>query len=74
MNDRLLSAVVTVFIGIIGVAALAVLVSRQSNTTGVIGAGSSGFANALCAALSPIGVNCGQRQLIPQVDSSIIFQ
>jgi PRD1 phage membrane DNA delivery len=54
MSEQLLTSVVTVITAIIGVAILAVLVSRQSNTTGVIKAASSGFAQDLQAALSPV--------------------
>jgi hypothetical protein len=52
--NQTLSGIVTILTAIIGVAILAVLVSRQSNTTGVIKAASSGFAEALQAAVSPI--------------------
>jgi hypothetical protein len=45
---------------IIGLAIVAVLVSRQSNTTGVIQAGASGLGTILGAAISPItGANIG---------------
>lgn len=54
MSDQLLTSIVTVITAIIGVAILAVLVSKQSNTTGVIKAASSGFAQDLAAALSPV--------------------
>lgn len=46
--------IVTVLTAIIGVAILAVIVSRQSNTAGVIKASSQGFSSALNTALSPI--------------------
>ena len=46
--------IVTVLTAIIGVAILAVLVSRNSNTTGVIDAGGKAFASALGVAVSPI--------------------
>jgi hypothetical protein len=54
MTDQLVTAVVTVFTAIIGVAILAVLVSRNSQTTAVIQAASGGFAQDLAAALSPL--------------------
>lgn len=44
----------TVSMGIIGVAILAVIVSRNSNTAGVIQASASGFGNALDVAISPV--------------------
>jgi hypothetical protein len=46
--------VVTVAVAIVGVATLAVLVSRNSNTAGVIQAAGSAFSNALSVAVSPI--------------------
>ncbi len=48
------SAVVTIATAIVGVAILAVLVSRQSNTSGVIKAAGDAFSGALGAAVSPI--------------------
>jgi hypothetical protein len=45
---------VTVLMGIIGVAILAVIVSKNSNTAGVIQASASGFGNALDVAISPV--------------------
>lgn len=47
-------AIVTIGTAIIGVAILAVIVSRNSNTTGVIQAAASGFGNALAVAVSPV--------------------
>ena len=41
-------------IAIIGVATLAVVLSKNSNTTSVIGAAASGFSTALSTAISPI--------------------
>lgn len=54
MSEQLLTAIVTVITAIIGVAILAVLVSRNSQTSTVIKAASAGFATDLTAALSPI--------------------
>lgn len=52
--DQLVTAVVTVATAIIGVAILAVIVSRQSNTAGVIQAAGSAFSNSLAVAVSPV--------------------
>lgn len=52
--DKLTEATVQVFLAIIGVAILAVLVSKKSNTTGVIQAVASGFGNSLGVAISPV--------------------
>jgi len=52
--DRLTESVVTIMVAIIGLATLATLVSKQANTTAVIGAGSGAFNSALSTALSPV--------------------
>jgi hypothetical protein len=54
MSDQLISSVVTVLTAIVGVAIIAVLVSKNANTAGVISAGSKGFAQDLGAALAPV--------------------
>lgn len=46
--------VATIATAIVGVAILAVLVSRNSQTAGVIQAAASGFSNALGVAVSPV--------------------
>jgi hypothetical protein len=53
MND-VVSGVITVATAIVGVAILAVLVSNRANTAGVIKAASSGFAQSIGAAVSPV--------------------
>jgi PRD1 phage membrane DNA delivery len=55
--NQLTEAIVTILVGITGVAILAVLVSRRSDTKGVIGALFGGYATALGAAVSPISGN-----------------
>lgn len=52
--DNIITPMVTVLMGIIGVAILATLVSKNSNTAGVINAGGNAFSGALGTALSPI--------------------
>lgn len=46
--------VVTVAVAIVGVAILAVLVSKNSNTAAVIKESGAAFSNALAVAVSPI--------------------
>ncbi len=62
--------VVTIAVAIVGVATLAVLVSRNANTAGVLKAGGSAFSEALRAAVSPVsGGNSVGSQLngfVPQ--------
>lgn len=53
MNE-LWSSVTAIALAIVGVAVLAVIVGKNSNTSGVISAASSGFSGALSTALSPI--------------------
>ena len=53
MGDQLITSVVTVLTGIIGVAIIATLVSKNANTAGVIQAGSQGFSTMLNTALNP---------------------
>lgn len=50
--ERMLTAVVTILLGIIGVATLTALVSNQSNTSSVIAAGAGGFACTLRTAIT----------------------
>lgn len=52
--SKLGEQITVVVMAIIGVSVLAVILSRNSNTSNVIGAASQGFASALRTALSPI--------------------
>jgi hypothetical protein len=54
MSDQLIASVVTVLTAIVGVAIIAVLVSKNANTSGVIQAGGNAFGGALGVALSPV--------------------
>ena len=54
MTDQFFSSAVTVAIAIVGVATLAVLVSKNAQTPAVIQAATSGFASDLAAAVSPV--------------------
>lgn len=51
--------IVVVLMAIVGVAILAVIVSKNAQTTQVIGAVTSGFSTSLAAALSPITGSTG---------------
>jgi hypothetical protein len=59
MGDQLIASVVTVLTAIVGLAIIAVLVSKNANTSGVIQAGGSSFAQALTAAVSPVSGSGG---------------
>ncbi len=52
--NSITESIVTVASLIVGVAILALIVSRRSNTAGVIQAAASGFGNALNVAVSPV--------------------
>jgi hypothetical protein len=52
----------TVLMAIVGLATLAVILSRNANTVNVIRAGSGGFSQAIATAISPI---TGNTQLGP---------
>ena len=54
MSNELITGTVTVLLAIVGVAIIAVLVSKNANTSGVLGAGASAFSGSLGAALSPV--------------------
>lgn len=49
--------ITVVALAIVGVATLAVLLSRNANTANVISAAGGGFSQALAAALSPVAAN-----------------
>lgn len=54
MSDNLTTGLVSILLGIIGVASLAVIFSRNSNASGVIQAAGSAFGNDLAVAVSPV--------------------
>lgn len=54
MRNDLWEPVLTVAAGVIGVAILAVLVSKNAQTPQVIGAAGSAFSNVLSAATGPV--------------------
>lgn len=60
MEHQLFTSIVSILTAVVGVAFLATLVSKNSNTSGVISASSSGFSQILGTALSPVtGSNLG---------------
>lgn len=54
MGDKAITGLIAIVTAIIGVAIIAVLVSNQSNTSGVLSAGGSAFSNILKTAVSPV--------------------
>jgi hypothetical protein len=70
--DHFWTSVVTILTAIIGLAILAVIVGKGSQSVGVINAASSGFAGILKAATGPLGTNGGlsiQGFSVPQFGS-----
>ncbi len=53
--SQLINGVVVILTAIIGVALLSVLVSKQSNTAGVLAAGQAAFSGALGTAMNTTG-------------------
>lgn len=54
MGDQLITSVVTVATAIVGVAIIAVLVSKNANTSGVIQSAGQAFGQDLGVAVSPV--------------------
>jgi hypothetical protein len=54
MGDRIITAFVTIGTAIVGIAIIAVLVSKNAQTGQVIQAGTSGFAQDISAAVAPV--------------------
>ena len=54
MSSELIHSLAAIFAGITGVAIIAVLVSKNSNTTAVVGSVGSAYSSSLAVALSPI--------------------
>ena len=68
--EKLITAIMTILLGIIGVAFLVAIVSNKSASPAVITAASGGFACALRAAMGQ-GNTCSS--LIPNVTSTVTF-
>ncbi len=62
--------IVTIATAIVGVAILAVLVGRNSNTANVIGAAGDAFAGALRTAVSPVTGFTGGANITPLFSGS----
>jgi hypothetical protein len=66
--SQLTEAVVTILTAVIGVAILSVLVSKQSNTTGVVSAFGSAFSSILGTAVSPVTGGSGGSFNMPTLN------
>lgn len=61
MADELVAALTAIGLGIVGVAAIAIFVSKQANTGNVVTQAGSTFAQALTCAANPGGGSCGSN-------------
>jgi len=59
MPDKIMEQVTVVALAIVGVAVIAVILSKNSNTSNVLAAAGQGFSQSLAAALSPVANNGG---------------
>jgi hypothetical protein len=57
-HEQIVTGLVTVGLGIVAVATIAVLVSQGSNTPSVLGSFGQAFGNAISTAVCPITGNC----------------
>jgi hypothetical protein len=64
MTDSLITSVTTVLMAIVGIAIIAVILSKNSNTGNILGAGGSAFSGALGAALSPVTQSSGMSAVL----------
>jgi len=72
MKGHTTTAIVSILLAVVGLAIVAVLVSRNAQTGSVLSMGGSAFSNVLCRALAPVtGSSCGGG--IPNVSSTITF-
>lgn len=55
--SQLTEMLLTIAMGVIGLATLAIIISKNSNTAGVIQASASGFGNVLGVATAPVTGN-----------------
>lgn len=54
MRDDILGSIVTILVAVVGVATLAVILSKNSNTANVVTSGGNAFAKILGAATGPV--------------------
>ena len=67
MSDKLFGSLVTIATALIGVAIISVLVSKQASTSDVIKAATSGFAQDLSTAISPVTGGSGSSISVPSI-------
>ncbi len=70
MSDELIRSVVAVATAIVGLAILAVIVSKSANTSGVLTSAGTAFSSVLKAAVSPVSggsFNFGGGASLPSI-------
>jgi hypothetical protein len=67
MGDKAITSVVVIITAIIGVAIVAVLVSRQADTANVLTAGGKAFSSILQTAVSPVTGGGSGSLSLPQL-------
>lgn len=70
MGDKLIESLTTVAVAIVGIAIIAVLVSKSANTSGVIQSAGSALSTDISAAVSPVTggtFNLGGGAAIPSL-------
>jgi len=73
MDDKFINAIIGILTGVVGLAVLATLVSKQANTAGVLQAGAQGFSQILQAATGPVsGGGLGSLPSLNSYGSSIL--
>ena len=71
MSDNLITALVSIVVAIVGLAALATVLSPSAQTKGVISAASSGLATDIKAAVSPVSGGLGGGLSLPSIGNGL---
>lgn len=70
-DNKTLHAGLSIFLAIIGVAILAIIVSKSADTVNVLGSFQQAISRMLCVALSPVtGNNCGASSVAVNIPSA----
>ena len=72
MGDKAVTGIIAIITAIIGVAIIAVLVSNQSNTSGVLTAGGNAFSSILKTAVSPVTGGGGLSGLTSNLATGLV--
>ena len=67
--DSAYNGLITVAVALIGLATLAVVLSKNSNTSGVLTSAGSALSTGITAAVSPIAASTGLGSVVSPVES-----